>query len=75
MMAYTGGSALKGYPFQASGVGKGKDFASWSIWKRETSVILVYNKAQKDLQMHFMAVKKVNKTFWFEVCSYLKESA
>ena len=36
---------------------------------------MIYNKAQKDLQMHFMAAKKANKTFWFEVHSCIKKSA
>ena len=40
-----------------------------------TSVTLVCKKAQKVLQMHFYGYEKVDKTFWFEVYSYLKESA
>ena len=28
-----GGSAWKGYLFQASGIWKGRDFTSWSVWK------------------------------------------
>ena len=33
IMAYTGGSARKGYLFQASVIRKGRDFTRWSIWK------------------------------------------
>ena len=33
MMAYTGGSALTGYLFQASGISKGRDFTSCYISK------------------------------------------
>ena len=40
-----------------------------------TSVTLVCKKAQKVLHMHFYGYKKVDKTFWFQVYSYLKESA
>ena len=33
IMAHTGDSAQMGYIFQASGIWKGGDFTSWSIWK------------------------------------------
>lgn len=44
-----GGSARQGYLLQASGIWKGSDFTSWSIWKgREgKSLISVWKKAQK----------------------------
>ena len=39
------------------------------------SVILIGKKAQKDQQMHVMAVKKSRKRSGFVIYSYLKDSA
>ena len=59
-MAYTIIKALplKGYLFQASGISKGKDFTSLSIWKGTESCHFHLYKRQglQILQMHFMCV-------------------
>ena len=56
-----GGSARKGYFFQASRIWKGRDFISWSILKVGKSVILACKKAKKGLQGHFMDVEETRK--------------
>ena len=35
------------------------------------SLLLVYKRAQKGLEMHFMAEEKVKKTFWFFLFIYI----
>ena len=71
-----GGSVLKGYLSQASGIWKGGDFTSWYIYERiEKYVISVGIRTQKGWQVHFMPVKKWRKCSGFVVYSYFKNSA
>ena len=56
-----GGSARKGYLFQASRIWKGRDFISWSILKVGKSVILACKRAKKGLQRHFMDIEEKRK--------------
>ena len=47
VLTIRGGSARKGYLFQASGIWKGRNFTSYSIWKGGKSVVWVSKRAQK----------------------------
>ena len=58
-----GGSARKGYHFQASGIWKGRD-SLVEVCER------VCKMAQKGWQMHLMAVKKSRKRSGFVIYSY-----
>ena len=46
-----------------------------SVWKGGECVISVCQKAQKCLQMHFMAVTKSIKRSGYVIYSYFKDSA
>ena len=62
-----GGSARKGYLFQATGVNKGRDFTSHGARKGQKNLSSRSVKRPKtaNRSMHFMVAKKLEKTFWF----------
>ena len=60
-----GGSALKGYLSQASGIWKGGDFTSWYIWKGRKICHFSWYKNPKGLTGAFYGCEEVEKMFWF----------
>ena len=75
IMAYTRGSAWKGYLFQASGIWKGTDFTRWSIWKGRGICHLGLWKGLKGWTDEFYGVIKSGKHSIFVIDSYLNDSA
>ena len=65
MMACTGGSARKGYLFQASGIWKGRDFTRWSIQMGMEICYLGLWKGPKHDYTWILWRYKVEKTFYF----------
>ena len=76
MMAIRGGSARKGYLFQASGIWKGKDFTSWSILTKGRQIChLGLWKGPKGITDEFYGFIKSRKRSVFVIDSYLRDSA
>ena len=76
MMAIRGGSARKGYLFQASGIWKGRDFTSWSILTKCRQIChLGLWKGPKGITDEFYGFIKSRKRSVFVIDSYLRDSA
>ena len=70
-----GGSARKGYLFQASGIWKGRDFTRCSIWKSREICHLGLWKGPKGRTDKFYDFIKSGKRSIFVIDSYLNDNA
>ena len=70
-----GGTARKGYPFQASRIWKCRDFTSWSMWIGREIYHLSLWKGPKGLTNKFYGFIKSRKPSIFVTDSHLKDDA